>query len=689
MEKTIAMADNSTRPMNQDESRRVSIKNDLVFAGKNDTYEILVDSRIGIGGESQVFLARRQSDGEQVVAKIYDEFADNSKNKYNRKIIIAFLEKNKNYIETSIMPLLDYGNIEIENEDGEKYPKPIDIIPYCKNGTLKQCDYHQLRNKVVLEVLTGLHLLHEANLVHRDIKPNNLYEIDGEILLSDFGTTSEILDSKSAGETGTQRGTPGYSAPEISASYYSIASDYYSFGCTIATLYKGEHVYQRFLDSNDINKLNIAMRRDGLPLDCPDDESDLQMLVDSLIMIDEKTRAGYDDVMLWVKNPQAFVNKWKGKHRQSDEDLPLNFNFDGKVCNTEDELTAAVLSKWEDGKRYLYRKHFVTFFQQRNPQLADKIFDIVEKEATHNQDLGLAMFLHYLNTTGKPTCPIFWQGKIYNSLSDISTAIVKGKTDESSVTAMLKENFLSWKFNNSTESPGGNTVNAVKEIEEIADTFPQLAYYAFMYRFSPQENKLTNTPDDIFKSLAEKGSGWYKNAKEQALNNDMIFARILDLGYKNDVLGIKKKLTGKFISDDNVSDLLLLYQLFESVCKDKAFVREHYLQYGPQSYLYWFQQNLDLYSFNSQNAKGLERKINDVKLSKNMSIAELSGGLLSLKEYLKDFMPLLQNNYLLTFLGFRTNNDTDGITTKFTYAFFVGKFFGITVPVGFLKSIGM
>jgi len=692
MTDTIAMADNNTRAMGKEEKNRLSFKNDLTFAGKEDTYEIFAGSCIGIGGESQVYLAQRKSDNEQVVAKIYDEYADTPLNNRNRKRIIGFLTENSDYKETSIMPLLDHGKITIESDDGEEYSKPIDIIPYCKNGTLKQCDYQLLKNTVIPEVLHGMHLLHTANLVHRDIKPNNLYEIEkGEIVLSDFGTTSEILDSESAAGTGTQRGTPGYMAPEISDRYFTIASDYYSFGCTIATLYKGEHVYQRLLDSNNIGRLNIAMRRDGLPLGCPEDEADLQVLVDSLIKLVEGERAGYEDVMLWLKDSRAFVNSWKNKYKQEEDDLPLGFEFEKQVYNDEDKLTGAMLENWEKAKEYLYRGRIKTFFQQKNPALAVKAFDIVEneRETIHNENLGLAKFLHHFNTIKKSRCPIYWQGKVYESLSDISIAITENTADKESITTMLKDRFLSWKFNNSKESPNENTINAINEIEDITVEYPQLGYYTFMYRFEPQENKSNRTPDEIFKSLAEKGSDWYKNAKEQLLDNDIILAYILNLGYKNDVLGIKRKLTGRFICDDNVSDLLLLYQLFESVCKNETSVREHYLHYGPESYLYWFQQNLKLYSFNSSNAKELERKIKSVRLDAKMSIAEMNSGLLSLKEYLKDFIPLLQNNYLLTFMGLRTNNDTDGITTKYTHAFFVGDFFGTSVPVGYLKSIGM
>jgi hypothetical protein len=430
----------------------------------------------------------------------------------------------------------------------------------------------------------------------------------------------------------------------------------------------------------------MAMRRNRLPLGCPEAESDLQMLVDSLVMPDETMRAGYDDVMLWVKDPQAFVSNWKGKRRQADEDLPFGFNFEGNIYNDETSLTDAMLKQLDDAKRYLYRGITAGFFKQKNPMLADKTIDIVEKEATHNQDLGLAMFLHYLNTTNKPKCPIYWCGNTYGKLSDISTAIANNEADENSITTMLKDKFLSWKLKNSKESADENTISAIKEIEDITATYPQLGYYAFMYRFAPTNDNPSPTSDEIFKNLTKNGNDWYKKA-EDVFKNDSIFACLYNLGYKDTILAIKKKTTGKFISDDNISDLMLLYGMFESICEDKTSVRKHYLRYGPQSYLYWFQQNLHLYSFNSTEAKEkIERRIKTIKLSEKMSIDEMFKGMSSIREYLKDFMPLFQNNYLLTYIGLRTSKDTSGITTRNSDAFFAGDFFGIKVPVGYLRG---
>jgi hypothetical protein len=428
----------------------------------------------------------------------------------------------------------------------------------------------------------------------------------------------------------------------------------------------------------------------GLPLECPDSEADLQALVNSLVWANENLRAGYDDILLWINNSQSFVSKWEGKLKHEDEDLPFGFNFEGKFCNNEAELTDAILNKWEDAKRYLYRKHFVGFFQQRNPALADKTVDIVEsRETALNENLGLSKFLHYLNTTNKmPKCPIYWNGTTYLKISDISTAISTGKVDENSITSMLKDKFLSWKLINTKESTSQDTIDVIKEIEDITTEYPQLGYYTFMYKFVHGTDKKSRTTDEIFREITEKGDDWYKVAKE-LVNDDMFLASLVHSGCRENVLAFKKRCTGKFISDDNTSDLMLFYQLFEGICENKTSVREHFLKYGPQAYLYWFQQNLNLYSFNSVNTKVHEKQIKGVKIDKEMGIDDISRGLTSLREFLKDLWPLFQNNYLLTSLGLRTEKDTSGITTNNTHAFFAGDFFGINVPVGYLKTIGM
>jgi hypothetical protein len=50
-------------------------------------------------------------------------------------------------------------------------------------------------------------------------------------------------------------------------------------------------------------------------------------------------------------------------------------------------------------------------------------------------------------------------------------------------------------------------------------------------------------------------------------------------------------------------------------------------------------------------------------------------------------MALFQNNYLLPYIGIRAKEETTGITAKYTHAFFAEDFYGISVPVGYMKYI--
>ena len=68
------------------------------------------------------------------------------------------------------------------------------VINYCKDGY----DYNEDFIKYVLyRVLQGLHYLHENNIMHRDIKSDNiLFNMEGQLKLADFGYAKEITQEK-------------------------------------------------------------------------------------------------------------------------------------------------------------------------------------------------------------------------------------------------------------------------------------------------------------------------------------------------------------------------------------------------------------------------------------------------------------------------------------------------------------
>jgi eukaryotic-like serine/threonine-protein kinase len=95
---------------------------------------------------------------------------------------------------------------------------------------LGRCDHDRLRHALV-GVARGLIALHDAGLVHRDVKPSNLLVTAARrVVLLDFGLV-RTAGGGAAAEEGQVMGTPAYMAPEqISASLTTAASDCYAVG---------------------------------------------------------------------------------------------------------------------------------------------------------------------------------------------------------------------------------------------------------------------------------------------------------------------------------------------------------------------------------------------------------------------------------------------------------------------------
>jgi serine/threonine protein kinase len=90
--------------------------------------------------------------------------------------------------------------------------------------------------KLLQEILAVLAVVHKQNIIHRDIKPQNLMRRrqDGKIVLIDFGAVKEIntLTVNTQGYTSATVavGTPGYMPSEQAAGEPKLCSDIYAVG---------------------------------------------------------------------------------------------------------------------------------------------------------------------------------------------------------------------------------------------------------------------------------------------------------------------------------------------------------------------------------------------------------------------------------------------------------------------------
>lgn len=90
--------------------------------------------------------------------------------------------------------------------------------------------------KLARQIGIALHSMHEINMLHRDIKPGNIYidEDTGDFLLGDFGISKQTSPSSHM----TYAGTREYMAPEVfrsenSINSYTFTADIYSYGLVL------------------------------------------------------------------------------------------------------------------------------------------------------------------------------------------------------------------------------------------------------------------------------------------------------------------------------------------------------------------------------------------------------------------------------------------------------------------------
>ncbi|KAL3717107.1 hypothetical protein ACJRO7_008651 [Eucalyptus globulus] len=198
--------------------------------------DYLVGKKIGSGSFSLVWHARHRSHGTEVAIK---EIATG---KLNKKLQESLLS------EIYILRNIDHPNIVRLHEIIEAPGKIHLVLEYCKGGDLSL--YINRRGRVPEEIAkhymqqlaNGLQVLRDNNLIHRDLKPQNLLLSTNDersvLKIADFGF-ARSLQPKGLAET--LCGSPLYMAPEImQLQKYDAKADLWSVGAILFQLVTGK-----------------------------------------------------------------------------------------------------------------------------------------------------------------------------------------------------------------------------------------------------------------------------------------------------------------------------------------------------------------------------------------------------------------------------------------------------------------
>lgn len=198
-----------------------------------------IDRMIGEGGTSRVFLAHRESDNLEVVLKVLlPELASDPSIVSRFMQEFSLIQKIKSAHVTRIFDLnYDSGNAYLAME----YFGAGDLRERIIAGGMSPVQ----ALKIFAQIARALGAIHDAGVVHRDLKPHNIMFRDKKYLaIVDFGGAKSLGETAGITKVGHVIGTPNYMSPEqITGAKVDLRSDLYSLGVILHLLLTGQTLY--------------------------------------------------------------------------------------------------------------------------------------------------------------------------------------------------------------------------------------------------------------------------------------------------------------------------------------------------------------------------------------------------------------------------------------------------------------
>ncbi|KZV54876.1 wall-associated kinase [Dorcoceras hygrometricum] len=213
---------------------------------------------LGDGGFGTVYYGKL-SDGRAVAVKrLYES---------NVKRVDQFMN------EVEILTKLRHQNLVMLYGCTSKRSRDLLLVyEYIPNGTVADHLHGkrsksgllswQIRLKIAIETADALAYLHRSDIIHRDVKTNNvLLDNDFNVKVADFGL-SRLFPADVTHVSTAPQGTPGYVDPEYYQSYQlTEKSDVYSFGVMLIELISSLQAVDTNRHRQDINLANMAVNK--------------------------------------------------------------------------------------------------------------------------------------------------------------------------------------------------------------------------------------------------------------------------------------------------------------------------------------------------------------------------------------------------------------------------------------------
>jgi serine/threonine protein kinase len=230
-----------------------------LFEVRLDYKEFTRQDELGRGAYGTVYRARRRGTDAEFAMKVL--FPADKFDKTVQQSVIREIQAATKFTHPWII-----------RTDGFASPGPdelpVIITELLENGPLHKA-IDSLQRGVPIEGFSRVHiakalygvadamaLVHSANYLHRDIKPQNiLFDAHWMPRLADFGTSRYDANATQL----TDVGTPLYKAPELAFGAYNSLVDVFAFGVTIYISLKSEKVNELSTGVKDPNPTQLIL----------------------------------------------------------------------------------------------------------------------------------------------------------------------------------------------------------------------------------------------------------------------------------------------------------------------------------------------------------------------------------------------------------------------------------------------
>eukprot|EP00703_Trepomonas_sp_PC1_P003439 JAP93167.1 Kinase, NEK [Trepomonas sp. PC1] len=214
-----------------------------------DDKQYQIKCLLGIGSQAAVFKCFSDYDQKTVTCRVFLEDFDELV-KERQYYQLQQQQIKRQYIQYC----LRFHKIIIQQTPTSTITNRTAILQILEFGDYKLTDQNMninfdLKMKLVYQMAIAINDVHKHNLIHRDIKPDNIYLTEKmDVLLSDFG-----IARKNDQSLKTKIGTISYAAPEVwltvketdekDFARYGYEVDIWSFGCVIYYLVTDDDLF--------------------------------------------------------------------------------------------------------------------------------------------------------------------------------------------------------------------------------------------------------------------------------------------------------------------------------------------------------------------------------------------------------------------------------------------------------------